>query len=148
MDELSLLHADFMTTVVAPMMLPKAAQLIDRHNAQGDILLIITATNRFVTQPIATALGIENLLATEPEVLNNRYTGKIVGTPCYQEGKITRLHAWLEETGESLAGATFYSDSINDRPLLERVDNAVAVDPDDKLRALADDRNWPIMSLR
>lgn len=138
----------FMAGPVSAMILPKGRALIERHRAAGDTLLIITATNRFITQPIAQALGVENLLATEPEWRDGRYTGKVAGVPCYKEGKITRLRAWLAERGESADGACFYSDSRNDIPLLEYVSRPVAVDPDAILRAHAEARAWPIISLR
>ena len=110
--------------------------------------MIITATNRFVTAPIAARLGVETLLATECGMQDGLYTGQITGIPCFQEGKVTRIEQWLEETGLSLDGSYFYSDSRNDLPLLERVDNPVAVDPDDTLRAIAEQRGWPVISLR
>ena len=114
----------------------------------GDKLVIITATNRFITAPIAARLGVETLLATECGMENGRYTGHVAGVPCYQAGKVVRLNEWLAETGLSLEGAYFYSDSRNDLPLLEAVANPVAVDPDDTLRAIAGERGWPVLSLR
>ncbi len=146
--ELAELHAEFMENTIAPMMLPKAAALIEKHRADGDTLLIITATNRFVTEPIAKKLGIDNLLATEPELIDRRYTGKITGTPCFQHGKVERLQKWLDEHRQNLDGAWFYSDSANDIPLLNVVDHPVAVDPDEKLKRVAQEKNWPIISLR
>lgn len=133
---------------VKPMLLPKASSLINKHRSQGDTLLIITATNRFVTEPIASALGIGNLIATEPELVSNRFTGRVAGTPSFQDGKIARLEDWLRERDENTEGAWFYSDSHNDLPLLERVDNPVGVDPDERLRRECEQRGWPIMSLR
>ena len=99
-------------------------------------------------EPICQALGIDELLATDPEIIDGRYTGKIVGTPTYQEGKVERLKLWLSENNETLAGSYFYSDSINDLPLLLEVDKPVAVDPDDSLSAEAASRGWDIISLR
>jgi HAD superfamily hydrolase (TIGR01490 family) len=122
--------------------------LVEKHRDTGDTLLIITATNRFVTEPIAELFKIDNLLATEPELNNHGYTGRVSGTPCFQEGKITRLNEWLAHTGENLAGAIFYSDSHNDIPLLNLIDRPVAVDPDEQLRAYASRQGWPITSLR
>ncbi|BBB27809.1 histidinol-phosphatase [Amphritea japonica] len=142
------LHQEFMTTKVAPMMLPKAVTLLQKHRDQGDYLLIITATNRFVTGPIAEALGVDDTLATEPEQIDGRYTGKVAGTPCFQSGKVERLNTWLAQTQHSLDNSYFYSDSINDKPLLDRVTNPVAVDPDERLKQAADDNSWPIISLR
>jgi len=143
------LHAQFMQDSIAKMMQPKALSLIEHHKQQGDTCVIITATNSFVTKPIAQALHIEHLIATEPEVDGNgQFTGRIVGTPCFQEGKITKLNAWLKNTKESLEGAFFYSDSYNDLPLLKVVANPVAVDADEKLTQYAQAQNWRIISLR
>lgn len=146
--ELDVLHQEFMAAHIEPLMLPKAHALIQKHRDRGDQLLIITATNGFVTRPIAARLGIADILASEPEILAGRYTGNCVGTPCFQGGKITRLNEWLASRGESLADSYFYSDSINDLPLLEYVDHPVAVDPDEHLRQIAEARNWPVISLR
>ncbi len=148
LDRLQLLHREFMAEFIEPLMLAKAEALLSKHREQGDHLLIITATNGFVTRPIAKRLGVNDILATEPEVLDGRYTGNFVGLPCFQAGKITYLRNWLESNQHPLEGAYFYSDSINDLPLLELVDNPVAVDPDERLRAIAHTRNWPILSLR
>ncbi len=147
-EELDLLHRQFMQEFVAPMRLPKADELLRKHREQGDFLLIITATNRFVTAPIARALGVDDLLATDPERVGNRYTGRVKGTPCYREGKVERLRQWLEETEHSLDDSYFYSDSINDLPLLEVVTHPFVVDGDERLQAEARQRNWPLMSLR
>ena len=141
-------HKGFMRTVIQPIMLPKAATLIADHKAQGHTLLIITATNVFITRPIADALGIETLLGCEAEIVDGLYTGQPTGVPTYREGKVTRLKAWLRETGESMEGAYFYSDSHHDLALLEKVDHPVAVDPDDRLRVRAVEADWPILSLR
>lgn len=138
----------FIEEKIKPVMLPAAAELIEKHRRQNDTLLVITATNRFVTEPIVKLLGIDNLLATEPEILNGRYTGHFTDTPCYQGGKVTRLNHWLLNTSETLQGSHFYSDSHNDLPLLERVENPVAVDPDDILKKEANSRGWPVISLR
>jgi HAD superfamily hydrolase (TIGR01490 family) len=137
-----------MADVIEPLILPKAEALIEHHRQQGHTLLIITATNLFVTGPIAKRLGIDNILATEGEIKEGRYTGKMQGIPCFQAGKISRLDDWLSERDEDTAGAYFYSDSHNDLPLLEQVDKPIVVDPDDTLRATAEDRNWEIISLR
>lgn len=141
-------HQEFMREVISPMRLKKADDLIQKHRQQGHRLLIITATNRFVTEPIAHALGITELLATEPEIVNNRYTGRVQGTPCFQDGKVIRLNSWLQANNETLDNSWFYSDSRNDLPLLELVNNPVAVDPDKVLAAIATERRWPIISLR
>lgn len=142
------LRERFMDQHIQPMMLNRATQLLDDHRSQGHTLLIITASNRFVTQPIADQLDIEHLIATEPEMINGYYTGKVAGTPSFQEGKVKRLENWLGEHGLSAEGAWFYSDSHNDLALLERVSHPVAVDPDDKLAAQAKARGWPVISLR
>lgn len=146
--ELNTLHDDFMRTMITPMRLAKADALLAEHRARGDFLLIITATNAFVTRPIGAALGVDALLATEPEIRHDRYTGKITGTACFREGKVTCLREWLEQHPYDIATASFYSDSQNDLPLLEMVGRPVAVDPDDMLRRVASARGWPIISLR
>lgn len=141
-------RAQFMHEKIEPIMLPKASALLDKHRAAGDTLLIISATNRFITAPIAAALGVEHLLATEPEMRNGRYTGDVTDTPCYQAGKVERLQQWQARHGASLEDSWFYSDSRNDLPLLEKVTHPVAVDPDAYLAEYARDRGWPVISLR
>jgi len=138
---------EFMREWIEPIILPKAQALLQRHREQGDFLLIITATNRFVTAPIADRLAVDHLLATEPEVRDGRFTGRVAGTPCFQRGKVERLQQWLQESGHTLAGSWFYSDSHNDLPLLEVVDHPVATNPDERLRAIATARGWPILQL-
>lgn len=146
--ELAALHDEFMQTYVEPMMLPKAIALLDEHRKRGDYLLIITATNGFVTRPIATRLKVDDILATDPEIIDGRYTGASIGTPCFQGGKVIRLHEWLKEKNVNLDDAYFYSDSINDLPLLEQVPHPVAVDPDERLQKIAQERGWNVISLR
>jgi HAD superfamily hydrolase (TIGR01490 family) len=144
-------HAEFMAAKVRPMIAPGTAALIDRHRDAGSLMAIITATNAFVTRPIARELGVPHLIATEPEMRDGEYTGRPTGVPCFQAGKITRLEQWLGEDGrtlESFADTWFYSDSHNDLPLLRKVAHPVAVDPDDRLRAEAEAQGWPIVSLR
>ena len=148
MAQLDQWHREFMRDCVEPIVLAKGEALLAQHRAAGDKLLIITATNRFVTAPIAARLGVDTLLATECEMADGRYTGRTTDVPCYKEGKVTRLNRWLAENSMSLEGSCFYSDSINDLPLLEQVSRPVAVDPDPKLRAEAEQRDWPIISLR
>jgi HAD superfamily hydrolase (TIGR01490 family) len=148
MEKLAELHQEFMRNYIQPMMLHKANELLAWHRAQGDYLLIITATNGFVTRPIATALGVDDILTTDPEIVNGRYTGKFVGIPTFQKGKVIRLQDWLNEKQFTLDDAYFYSDSINDLPLLEQVPNPIVVDPDAKLQTVAETRNWKIISLR
>jgi HAD superfamily hydrolase (TIGR01490 family) len=139
---------DYLAKKIDSIILPAALALIEKHRQQNDTLLIITATNSFITTPIASKLAIPNLIATEPEVLDGQFTGKVSGTPSYQQGKVTRLKTWLTDNKQSLAGSYFYSDSHNDVPLLDLVDQPIAVDPDPKLRAIAQQRHWPILSLR
>jgi len=141
-------HAAFMQTKILPIMLPKAQALIQEHQQQGHTTLIITATNHFVTAPIAAAFGIEHLLATMPEIKQGRYTGRVAGTPCFQAGKVERLKVWLKTHTQTLADSWFYTDSHNDLPLLQHVTHPVAVDPDDTLKNQALKQNWPILSLR
>mgnify|MGYP000583444496 CR=1 FL=1 len=147
-QQLAELHREFMQQVIAPMRLPQAEALIEKHRNAGDQLLVITSTNRFIVEPICHALGIDELLATNPEIIDGRYSGKIVGVPTYQAGKVERLNLWLSEQSETLTGSYFYSDSINDMPLLLEVDKPVAVDPDEALNAEATSRGWDIISLR
>ncbi|MDC3737469.1 HAD family hydrolase [Pseudomonas syringae pv. syringae] len=148
MAQLEQWHREFMRDCIEPMMLPKALELIAKHREAGDKLVVITATNRFVTAPIVAQLGIDTLLATECEMADGRYTGRTTGVPCFREGKVTRLNQWLEDNAFSLKDSYFYSDSMNDLPLLEQVANPVAVDPDDKLRAETERRGWPVITLR
>lgn len=146
--ELARLRAAFIDERIAPIVAPGTPALLGRHRDAGDHLMIVTATNRFVTQPIADMLGVDTLLATEPEMRAGRYTGNVVGTPCFREGKVERLEEWLAANGAALDGSTFYSDSHNDLPLLERVERPVAVDPDAVLADTARERAWPVISLR
>jgi len=138
----------FIAQEIRPILLPAAQALVAKHRDRGDALLIITATNRFVTEPIARLLGVDELLASEPETVNGRYTGGIVGIPTYREGKIAALEQWLGKHRLGLAESWFYSDSHNDIPLLERVTHPVAVDADDALAAYAREKGWPQLSLR
>lgn len=147
-EEIGQWHQRFMAEKIAPIMLPAAQELLARHRRAGNYLLIITATSRLVTSPIAEAFGVDHMLATEPELAAGRYTGNMTGVPCFQGGKVKRLEDWLASSGFNLAGASFYSDSHNDLPLLERVDHPVAVDPDDTLLDHARARGWPVISLR
>ncbi len=148
MAQLQQWHGEFMRDCIEPIILVKGEALLAEHREAGDKLLIITATNRFVTGPIAARLGVDTLLATECEMAAGRYTGRTTDVPCFKEGKVTRLNRWLGETGLSLQGSSFYSDSMNDLPLLEQVSRPVAVDPDPRLQAAAEQRGWPVISLR
>ena len=147
-EEVAKLQRQFMCDWVEPMLLPAAFELLDKHRNRGDELVIITASNTVVTGPIAERLGVATLMGCDTEIVGGKYTGQPTGVPSFQEGKVTRLQDWLATTGHSLTGAWFYSDSHNDLPLLERVDNPVATDPDPQLAAVANDRGWPIISLR
>lgn len=150
-DEAKLLawREAFIQERIEQMLLPKAFDLLQYHRGQGHTLVIITATNRFVTELIAQRLGVDHLIATEPERDGSgHFTGKLAGVPCFQAGKITRLHAWLDEHQADLEGAWFYSDSRNDLPLLEAVTHPVVVDADPVLAKIAEERGWPALSLR
>ena len=148
MAQLASWHREFMAEFIEPIVLAKGEALLRRHQEAGDRVVIITATNRFITGPIAARLGVETLLATECGMEDGRYIGRSVDVPCFQEGKVVRLERWLAENGLDLQGSWFYSDSRNDLPLLLRVSNPVAVDPDAVLRAEAEARGWPVISLR
>ncbi|UCE88201.1 MAG: HAD family hydrolase [Pseudomonadota bacterium] len=145
---LNALHREFMGQCILPIVAPGATALLAKHRARGDFLLIITATNRFVTAPIAAMLEVDDLLATDPEQVEGRYTGEVSGVPCYKEGKVQRLEQWLRNTQHDLKDSWFYSDSHNDLPLLERVTHPVAVDPDEILADHATARGWETISLR
>ena len=147
-EELNALHAEFMQEVILPLVRSKSQTTIDKHHERGDTSIIITATNSFITQPISDYFGIQHLLATEPKMVNGNYTTEIDGTPCFQTGKVIRLKQWMKEHKESLEGSYFYSDSINDLPLLEAVDTPIIVDPDETLKAVGEERNWDIISLK
>ncbi|MDA8389659.1 MAG: HAD-IB family hydrolase [Gammaproteobacteria bacterium] len=137
----------FIATCIEPMIKPAARAVLDAHADAGDTLVIITATNSFVTRPIADLLGVPDLIATEPEKNGDRFTGHVSGVPCFREGKLIRLRAWLETRQLDLHDSTFYSDSHNDIPLLEAVSQPVAVDADPLLTAHAQARNWPALRL-
>ena len=142
-------HGEFMASRILPIVAAGTAELLQRH--AGDVRMIITATNRFVTAPIARHLGIAHLIATDPEEYGGEFTGRVAGQPAFREGKIERLDLWLAHQGKTwadVAESWFYSDSLNDLPLLERVQHPVAVDPDATLRRHAQVRGWPVISLR
>ncbi len=147
-------HENFMRMVIRPAMQPQALELVRQHQEDGATVLIITATNEFVTRPIADAFGVPELLAVQLERDDKPggtgwITGEIVGIPTFREGKVARMEQWLDQ--RQLAWndleSTFYSDSINDLPLLEKVKHPVATNPDDKLRAIAEQRGWRILEL-
>jgi HAD superfamily hydrolase (TIGR01490 family) len=144
-------HEDFMRRKVHGMILPLAQELVAKHRAAGDVCVIITATNSFVTAPIAREFGVEHLIATEPEHIDGEFTGRVADVPSFREGKITRLENWMAQRGwnwNSFGDSWFYSDSLNDLPLLSKVKNPVAVDPDPVLRNHAEQHDWKIISLR
>lgn len=146
--QLRVWREQFVREKIVPIVAAGTPALLERHRAQNDRLLIMTATNRFITEPIAELLGVDQLIATDPEMVNGRYTGRIAGIANFQGGKVRRLHQWLQQQPQPFTHTTFYSDSRNDIPLLLEADTAVAVDPDEVLRAEARHRGWPIISLR
>jgi HAD superfamily hydrolase (TIGR01490 family) len=148
LDHLYRLRDRYMRERIRPMILKQAVVLLEGHRNLGDLLVIITSTNRFITEPIAAEFGVDTLIASEPEFRDGRYTGELAGIPCFQQGKVTRFRMWLEETGNHLDGSWFYSDSHNDIPLLEKVTHPVAVDADEQLQEYAHKKGWPIISLR
>jgi HAD superfamily hydrolase (TIGR01490 family) len=147
-NELEAFHLKFMAQKIEPIFLQKAQDCINNHKENGDTVLVITASNTFVTAPIVKRYGINHLLATEPEIVSGRYTGKVSGIPCFKSGKIENLMPWLERNGVSLKDSTFYSDSHNDLPLLEIVDNPVAVNADKILAKIAQTKGWDILNWR
>ncbi len=153
-EQLQQWHDAFMREIINGQLHPNALALVKKHQAVGDLCCVVTATNSFVTRPIVKAFGIDHLVATDPATENNqahgRFTGKVAGLPSFKEGKVTRVNAWLQEQGlslDSLEKSYFYSDSMNDLPLLEYVSNPVATNPDGRLRAEAEKRHWPILEL-
>ncbi|MFZ9614141.1 MAG: HAD family hydrolase [Candidatus Methylopumilus sp.] len=141
----------YVEEVIKPMITEKAYALVRKHREEGDLLIVITATNSFITKPIAALFGIENLIGTDPEEKEGEFTGKVSGLPSFKEGKVTRLEAWLKNKNLSLADfkkSYFYSDSHNDLPLMQKVTHPVAVDSDDILTEYANSKGWPKISLR
>lgn len=150
-SQLDAWHQDFMQRKILPIITAKGRELVEKHLREADLVAIITATNSFVTTPIARAFGVAHLIATEPEQVNGEFTGGVAGIPSFREGKITRLDAWLASRGlqwSEVRESWFYSDSLNDLPLLQRVSKPVAVDPDPTLKAYAERHGWPVISLR
>ena len=148
MTELEAFHHQFMIQKIEPIMLDKAQNCINQHKERGDTVLVMTASNSFVTAPIAKKYGINQMLATEPEIKAGRYTGGVSGIPCFQSGKVDKLMPWLQKNEETLTGSTFYSDSHNDLPLLELVDNPVAVNADKILTKIAEKKGWEVLNWR
>jgi len=150
-SQLDVWHGEFMRSKILPIITAKARKLVAEAMQGADLAAIITATNSFVTAPIARELGVPHLIATEPEQAGGEFTGKVAGTPCFREGKIARLDGFLKQQGtswEKIAESRFYSDSLNDLPLLQRVSHPVAVDPDATLKSHAESHGWPVISLR
>ena len=148
-QQLDAWHAEFMQRKILPMVAPGTPALLEKH--KDDVCVIVTATNSFVTAPIARHLGVPHLIATDPEQVDGEFTGRVVGVPSFREGKVARLEAWLAAQGKGWAdveASWFYSDSLNDLPLLARVMHPVAVDPDPTLRAHAEGQGWPVLTLR
>jgi HAD superfamily hydrolase (TIGR01490 family) len=146
--EITALRARFVEQRIEPVIAAQARAVLDHHRARGDTIAIITATNRFITEPIATRLGVDHLIATEPEIVDGIYTGAIAGTPSFQDGKIERAKAFVADQDTTFDHITFYSDSHNDLPLLRWADTAIAVDPDERLAAAARQAGWPIVTFR
>ena len=147
LSELLQMREDYIENYIKPIITEQALELVDKHRQQGDVLMIITATNDFVTRPIADLFGIDELIATNAEFKNHHYTGAVSGTPSFQQGKISRLREWLNKTGQGMQGSWFYSDSHNDLPLLREVDNPVAVNPDPTLAEHAKRAGWQVLTL-
>ena len=148
LGELKSLRQEFLEDCIRPIVLPRAQSLVRQHEEQGHETLIVTATNRFVTEPIAELFGIRDLIAVDLEMVEGRLTGRSLGIPSFREGKVKRLQVWLRDRRWSPRRMWFYSDSHNDLPLLREVDHPVAVDPDPRLRKEAAARGWPVISLR
>lgn len=146
-NELARWHKRYMNEVIADCITDSARALVEQHREMGHTLLVITATNEFVTSPIVAEFGIENLIAPKVELIDGRYTGKSPGTPCLGEGKVTRFNEWLVENQLTVEESWFYSDSRNDIPLLEKVEHPIATNPDDILRVHAKSMGWPIIEL-
>jgi HAD superfamily hydrolase (TIGR01490 family) len=146
-DKLHAWRADYVEKWIRPLIAPGTTRLLDEHRERNHHLMIISATNLFVSEPIAHMLGVTTILATEPEIIANRYSGRYLGTPTYQQGKVTVLKEWVASNNHDLVGAYFYSDSLNDLALLEQVDHPVTVNPDDDLKAIAEARAWKIIDL-
>jgi HAD superfamily hydrolase (TIGR01490 family) len=141
-------RADFVERIIRPIIASGTAEVLDRHRAAGDTLMIISATNLFITQPIAELLDVPNILSTEPEMKDGRYTGNYLGIPTFKQGKVEALQHWMDTHAMDLTGSTFYSDSHNDLPLLELVDTPIAVNPDSILTQVAGEKGWSIIDLR
>ncbi|MCA8837240.1 MAG: HAD-IB family hydrolase [Gammaproteobacteria bacterium] len=151
MEQLKIWRNEYYREKIVPLFRPKAVELVKRSLEAGDVLVLITATNRFIAEVSAQHLGIKNLIASEAEMANGQFTGEFSGTPCYREGKIIRLKQWLADNGydadKDIKKFRFYSDSHNDVFLLEEVGTAFAVNPDEKLKKIAEEKNWTVLDL-
>ena len=147
LEELYAWRADYVEKWIRPLIAPGAAAVLEDHRRRNHELMMISATHLFVSEPIAGLLGIDTVLATEPEIVDGRYTGRFIGTPTYQQGKVTALNEWLVDSHHDLTGSYFYSDSLNDLALLEYVAHPITVNPDDQLKAIAETRGWKIIDL-
>jgi len=141
------LRKDFIENKIKPMMLNKAIEMVNKKKSEGRVI-IATATNSFVTRPIADLFKIDDLIATEFVIKNNEFTGEVDGIPCFREGKVTKVEDWVKSNGYDLSEATFYSDSFNDLPLLEKVKTAIVVDGDNELIKQAKSNDWECISFR
>jgi HAD superfamily hydrolase (TIGR01490 family) len=146
-EELYAWRTDYVEKWIRPLIAPGAAAVLEDHRRRNHELMMISATHLFVSEPIAGLLGIDTVLATEPEIVDSRYTGRFIGTPTYQQGKVTALNEWLVDSHHDLTGSYFYSDSLNDLALLEHVAHPITVNPDDQLKAIAETRGWKIIDL-
>lgn len=147
MDDLRQLRSEYLERYIEPIITDQARGLVEQHRRHHAELMIITATNSFITRPIAEMFGIQHLIATEPELVDGRYTGAVSGVPSYRQGKVTRLNDWLKAHGKTMKGSWFYSDSYNDLPLLSMVDHPVAVNPDERLHRHALEAGWEILTM-
>ena len=147
-QELCQWRDEYIEERIKPIIKPKALDLVNKHRDAGDHLVIVTATNQFITEPTKEMFDIHDLIATLPEMVDGKFTGNVKGTPSYGPGKVTRLKEWLENNNHSLEGSYFYSDSRNDIPLLELVNHPIVVDADEKLTSHAIKNNWQQLELK
>ena len=148
MSVLLRLRDQFIEEKIKPIVTKVGKELIDKAHSEGKEVIIATATNDFVTRPIADIFGVSVLIATEFEIKNNSFTGNVLGTPCFRDGKLDKVSRWIDENNFDLSQASFYTDSFNDLPLLEKVKNPIIVDGDDKLREIGRSNNWECISFR
>ena len=142
------LREQFIEEKIKPIVTKAGKELIDMAHSEGKKVIIATATNDFVTRPIADIFNVSVLIATEFEIKNNSFTGKVIGAPCFRDGKLNKVTKWISDNNFDLSKASFYSDSFNDLPLLEKVKNPIVVDGDDKLREIGKKNNWECISFR